>query len=327
MKKTCRIKLFIIAVIMLFTSVIPLCFTACNEVSNGNIYINMDYKLYEYDEKTNTSSTSPINGTNIKVGQYYRVVFNVTFDDLKATLQDDTVNLRMTVNMGDYDNELNKRKLLDSTSVSSGGLSFSEKENETGVFISTFSIEKDRVPDFSTCDFIIVLRSFGANGSVLNVENMSVEFTITDPKTNRKVYIHNANDKDGVTWYTVSLLPVAGEMYFSYDENLITTSSGINSIIVKVPLNCVKIHVEIYFDENKSGIYGNETFEETTFDGTGTNKYLTLNFNELMIKFTGEERYNLLLNQTSPSIYVVLTADGGRNYGTQSFGYVQRLRG
>ncbi len=326
MKKTGLIKIFITACITALAAILPLCLTACYESENGNINLNMSYKIYDFNPQTMTSSETPNASTHIKVGQYYKVIFDITCDDLKASVQDDEVDVQMTVNMGDYENETNRTKLMDSAYVAKGGLKFSEKLNGAGVWVSTFTVTKDGLPDFSKSEFIICLRSLGSGSSIMKIENMTVEFSNVGKESNHKVRITGAGiDPDtGAAEYAVSLLPQPGEMTFSYEGNVTSTSVGINSVKVKVPSNCVNIVVDLYFDSQKSGIYGSKEYD---FTGTASSKYLTVNFNDLMIEFTDEIRFNNLLNKPNPSVYVVMTANGGKSYSSVSFEYEQQLRG
>lgn len=324
MRKTNVLKACIMVLIIAISTVSPFGLTACKK-SDSTIRLIVKHSIYEYDPVEQTSSKTPISDNRIEIGQYYRVVFNITCDDLEASVQDDEVDVQMTVNMGDYENNYNKKKLLNSGYATSGGLKFSEQQNQTGVWQTTFTITKAGLPDFSKCEFIIIMPSKGSGSSISDShQDMTVRFDNIGKDKSHKVLIPSTSRND----YAVTLKAIQGKMDFSYQENIMSTSAGINSIIVKAPPVCVSIAVDLYFDSDKSaGYYGGKKYLDAAFEGQGTNKWVTIDFRSLMIEFIGEDRYLEKLDSNDPSVYVVLTADGGNNYNTESFGFTQQLRG
>ena len=317
--KTKSLRAVLIAFIMALMTVIPLCFTGCKGSGSNNIDLNVSHTIYEYDVTTHHSGDIPLEDNIIKIGQYYRVVFDITCDDLKATLQEDVVDVQMTVNMGDYENDENRRKLLSSNVASNGGLKFEEEMNGTGVWLTTFTISKNGMPDFSKVDFIIRMATMG----LLEVPSadMTISFKVLG-KDNHKIQVSSAD------LYAVTLRAIQGDMSFTKKDNIISSSTGLNSILVIVPEKCISITVEIFFDsDEKNGRYGDKTFGEDQYTGAGTNKFLELNFKTLMIEFIGKVRYDALMEKSDTSIYVALTANGGKNYNSVKFGFTYVLEG
>lgn len=293
--------------------------TACGSIEGLDKYYKknkigttVSHHLYEYNVNTNVTGKE-VKDLVIKAHERYKLIFDVEFDknDLDS-LGSSGLNTKITIKMGDYENEDNKNHLTTQTQVD-GGYEFTDKGKGVWEASLTLKSTSETIPLEKTY-FIVGIDSLGNGSSLINYQPVSIEFTSAS-----KVFDINGTSKESLT-----LIPTKNDYVWSESNLAINIGHGAvkNNVEITIPKSCSEIKVVFWKDDTKYQKYGTKNLTETECEAGK----ITIVLSDLLIEYVGQAKWDeATADDGTFDIYVEYIAIGGKNFNDASFGVSYKL--
>jgi len=275
-----------------------------------NISYDVDTSLWEYDSTTCETSSTPLDNFNLSFGKEYKLVLDAKFSNLEETLGNETINVKVTVTLGDYDTIENKNN-LNNSSFTEQGLNFTG-EGVTGAWSSSFALSKDSQPDFGSTYFIISNEKLvDDDGS--NCKPVKMEFDCIDDEDDYDMLFTGSGNEI----CQIDLLSIKGDFDFSYENN-IKTNIGSDAkkynMSILIPEYCGSVNVSFAKDEKNDAIYGEKLYDDESYTEEFSAGQINFIVSDSLIEFIGQDKYDEEIVKGDFCTYLIITAFGGNNY-------------
>ena len=278
----------------------------------ADIKTTVSYKLFEYDPINNITGNE-VTDRSIKAHKRYKLIFDADFSESDwASLGNGKLNTKITVKMGDFENEENRAHLTSKTQIDANGYDFTDKGN--GVWEASLSLKKNSasIPLENTY-FIVGIDSLGNGTNSVDYQPVSISFSSES----------RSFDINGTSKFSLTLIPIKND--YVWNENNLSVNVGAgatkNNVEITIPKYCNEINLVYWKDETKSKKYGIVELISDDYKEQFSQGKITIILSDYLKEFAGIQKWN---DETADGkkfdVYIEYIAVGGINFNDASFG-------